>query len=188
MHTLICGVTMSGKTTMARELSRAYLRARQNVIVRDPMGTETAGGDWGDGAIIFGPTQDEEFWSYLRHPDVKNTHVIIDEAADFFAVNQPENQWLLRGGRHFGFQVTLLAQRPKMLAPNVRAQCGMGYLFRLGKEDMREILADFGHSASDAEFSEPLDTGDFYMVKAGAAAIVRGNVFSLLNSNRRHIK
>lgn len=174
VHTLICGVTMTGKTTLARKISRGLLARGHRVIVRDPLGTATAGGGWGDGAVIFGPGEDAAFWDYVARDDVSGAHIFIDEAGDFFGVGDKDNFWLLTRGRHFWLQVYLLCQRPKMLAPTVRSQCGYLYFFRLSRDDTKEIVQDFGH---DAAVFEPLDTGDYYMLVSGSSAIARGNVF-----------
>lgn len=178
MHSLFAGVTMSGKTTLARAFARRYQKAGQIVIVRDPMGTETAGGDWGPNAIVFGHGEDEQFWRYMHDERVFGAHVFIDEAADFFSVDQKENQWLLTRGRHYGLHVNLIAQRPKQIAPNVRSQASITYMFRLAHDDAREVAADAGHNAKD--FPE-LDTGDFLVLHSGKAAIAKFNVFSLLD-------
>jgi len=177
MHALISGVTQSGKTTLARELARALAARGQNVIVFDPVGTATAGGGWPKGAIIF--DESAEFFEYIERPDVKGAHVFIDEAADFFGVGDKHNFWLLTRGRHFFLHIYLIAQRPKMLAPSVRGQCGVAYVFRLACEDADEIGRDFGHSGIG---KINLDTGDFLVLTAGQASIKRANIFKLLNS------
>lgn len=182
MHKLYCGVTESGKTTLARAMARAYQSAGQIVIVRDPVGTGTAGGGWGENAIIFGHGEDEAFWKYLSNDRVFGAHVFIDECSDYFGVGQTENQWLLTRGRHYGLHVNLIAQRPKMIAPNVRNQVSIAYVFRLANDDMKEVTADMGHNMRDFD---PLDKGDFYVLHSGRASIVRHNVFTLLESKRK---
>ena len=142
MHTIICGVTLSGKTTLARALARHVGRQRQNVIVYDPVMTATQGGDWGKSAVVFNDPQ--KFWGFVSRDDVGHAHIFIDEAGDLFHLGARENFWLLTRGRHFGFQVYLISQRPKMIAPSARTQCGMAYMFRLARDDAKEIWADAG--------------------------------------------
>jgi len=114
------------------------------VIVFDPVMTPTAAGYWPESAVIF--DDETEFFEYLIRDDVSGAHVFIDEAGDVFNLSKSYNNWLLTRGRHFGFSVFLIAQRPKMLAPTVRNQCGRAYIFRLAKDDLKEIGADFGFS------------------------------------------
>ena len=77
-HTLICGVTACGKTTLARALALNLSRHGQPLIVYDPVGTDTAGGGWPETARRF--EDEEEFFEYLARDDVAGAHVFIDEA------------------------------------------------------------------------------------------------------------
>ena len=63
-----------------------------------------------------------------------------------------------------------------MLAPTVRNQCGRAYVFRLAKDDLKEIGADFGFS--DLQKIN-LDKGDFLLLNSGSAQYQKGNVFKL---------
>jgi DNA helicase HerA-like ATPase len=174
MHTLICGVTETGKTTLAHSLANQLADAGQNIIVYDPVGTRTQAGSWPSSAVVFENEQD--LFEYLSRPDVTHSHIFIDEAGDVFSVAKRENLWLLTRGRHFGFSVVLICQRPKMLMPSARTQCSIAYVFRLAIEDMREIGADFGHSGLG---KETLDKGDFLVLRSGSSSIDRANVFNL---------
>lgn len=198
-HTLICGVTLSGKTTLAREIARKMSVHEHNIIVFDPMGTATAGGDWPESAIIF--SDQEKFTDYVERDDVRHAHVFVDEAADVFSHTQKENHWMLRRGRHKGLQFYLIAQRPKMLPPNVRSQCSIVYCFRLALDDIKEVAADAGHNVNDIlsvtekdnngkdiKVIKNLDTGDFLVLTSGSATFARGNIFNELQSTTRSKK
>lgn len=175
MHTLICGVTMSGKTTLAHAVANALAIEGHNIIVYDPVGTATAVGNWPKSAVIF--DDEQEFFDYLTRPDVFHAHIFIDEAGDVFSAQKRENLWLLTRGRHFGFFVYLIAQRPKMILPSARNQCGLAYVFRLAVDDLKEIGKDYGFSDLD---KNSLDKGDFLMLLSGSPQYQRGNIFSLL--------
>jgi hypothetical protein len=193
-HTLICGVTESGKTTLAREIARRMGVREHNMIVFDPVGTATAGGDWPKSAIIFNDI--DKFTDYVERDDVRHAHVFVDESADVFSHSQKDNHWMLRRGRHKGLQFFLIAQRPKMLPPNVRTQCSICYCFRLALDDLKEIAADFGHNVkdilevnSDEEVKEEkviknLDSGDYLVLTSGSATFARGNIFNQLQKRK----
>lgn len=183
-HTLITGATGTGKTTLARAISRQLLKNGQIVFVRDPVaGTETGGGGWGtDKQLESGKLRifdDDDKFLHTVENTYGGTHVFIDEAADLFKVGDAENHWILRKGRHapWLFNIYLIAQRPTMLAPNARTQCSTCYMFRLSSSDSREIMADFGH---DYDKNTSLDTGDFLRLVSGQARYTRGNVFKML--------
>lgn len=183
MHTLICGVTESGKTTLARAICRGLLKKKIPVMVRDPvLGTETAGGGWGDESHITSNQlqifeEDEDFFSNIY--EARGHHVFIDEAADVFSVGDKDNQWILRKGRHKPTSISayLICQRPKMVAPNARTMCSRAYVFRLAADDLTEIGKDFGFSNLGAE---NLDRGDFLILESGCNSYKRANIFDLL--------
>jgi DNA helicase HerA-like ATPase len=101
MHALICGVTLTGKTTLARVIARDVEKAGGRVIVYDPVGTQTGGGGWPASAVIF--DDPDEFIEYMNHPDVYDAHVFVDEADEVFSLSDRANYWLPKKGRHFGF-------------------------------------------------------------------------------------
>lgn len=179
-HTLICGVTMCGKTTLARQLSREIERAEKStpIVVYDPVHTtETAGGDWADSAIIF--TREDLFLNYVEKLN-QRAFLFVDESADLFSHEKRYNQWILTMGRHHGFIVVIISQRPKMIAPTCRNQCGLLYMFRMAPNDSAEVLADFGHGRNDAD----LDRGDYLRIESGTARVERGNIFNDLKRKR----
>lgn len=180
MHTLITGVTMTGKTTLARMFAREHARRGHNVIVYDPMGTGTAGGDWGeeehpDRVRVF--TEESEFMEHVA--DAPPSAVFVDESDLVFSHVQLENHWLARRGRHYGHRVYMLTQRPQMIAPNCRTQTGVAYMFRLARSDSDFVLREFGH---DIKGNPDLDTGEFLVLRSGARGISRGNVFKLVGA------
>jgi len=178
MHHLICGVTMSGKTTLARMLARYLLSKKQKVVVYDPMGTDTAGGGWGEGAIVFDEIPD--FLAYVESDECGAAHVFVDEADLIFSLDQKENHWMLRRGRHFGMTLYCITQRPVLIAPSVRSMCGRAYVFRLVQDDIKRVAADY---AFDKAHEISLDAGDFLCFTAGVSTFQRGNVFKMVSSS-----
>jgi hypothetical protein len=177
MHTLITGVTMTGKTTMARMLAREHDHRGHPVVVYDPMGTDTAGGDWGKNAKVF--NDEEKFMRYMG--EAPPSAVFIDESDLVFAHSQKENHWLARRGRHYGHRLYMITQRPQMIAPNCRNQTGRCYMFRLSRSDADFVYREFGHTLNAQEYD--MDTGDFYVLTSGARKITKSNVFHLLGTH-----
>jgi hypothetical protein len=173
MHTLYTGVTQSGKTTMARLISRQLAAQGQTGIVFDPMGTHTAGGGWGFKEIHHDPYV---FLERLEDPKLTKAHVFVDEAHKLLGHEMKENFWMMTEGRHFGLFMHILTQRPNKVHPDVRSQCERCYMFRLAQDDAAEIGKDYGHSGVH---KISLDKGDFLLFNSGSAAIQRGNVFQL---------
>lgn len=174
-HVLICGVTESGKTTMAHLIATQVARKKHRVIVYDPVGTPTAVGKWPESAVIF--ENEGDLFEYLARDDVYHAHIFIDESADLFNHSKRENLWLLTRGRHFGFVVYLICQRPKMVLPSARNQCAICYCFRLAADDLKEIGKDYGFNDLD---NNSLDKGDYLLLRSGSSEYSTGNVFNLL--------
>ncbi len=171
-HTAFYGVTMSGKTTAARRYSRAFCKHRIPVIVFDPVGTVTKGGDWGENALIYSDVN--KFEEYIHSGKLRPCKLFIDEASSIFGHDQKHNFWLAERGRHYGIQLFMITQRPMRVHPSVRTQFGEAFIFRLTDSDLRNIGADYGHDLRGIR----LDKGDYLHVISGRAKYSRGNVFS----------
>ncbi len=174
-HVAFYGVTMSGKTTAARQYSRAFCRARIPVVVFDPVGTSTMGGDWGDGAVIYSDAG--AFQEYIHSGRLRPCKLFIDEASAIFSHEQKHNFWLAERGRHYGIQLFTITQRPMRIHPTVRDQHNEVYMFRLKSSDLAVIGADFGFDLGDIR----LDSGDYIHLKSGSSRYEIGNVFKPRN-------
>lgn len=178
-HILFAGTSQSGKTTLARYFARKLRAANKRVVVYDPVGTATLGGDWGDGAEIY--DDDYEFLSAVEDPTkIHDAHLFVDEADEIFAHSMRGNFWIAKKGRHYGLSVYAISQRPTMIHPTVRNQMTRGYIFRLALEDCKNIAADYGHSNVH---KIQLLHGDFLSLRAGHPDITRGNVFKLMSES-----
>lgn len=174
-HALYTGVTQSGKTTLARAMSRQICLAKGRVIVYDPLGTDTAGGGWGESAQVV--EDDDDFLDVVYSQDVHNAHIFVDEAHNIFSHSDKTHLWLLTQGRHYGLRMHLITQRPTKVHPDARTNCGRGYVFRLAYDDMRAIGLDYGFSDIHRI---SLDKGDFLVLNSGSSRFERANVFSLV--------
>jgi DNA polymerase III delta prime subunit len=175
MHALFCGVTLSGKTTLARALSRALVSQGHGVAIYDPVGSPTIGGGWGETPYKF---HDEvEFLDFMNDDRVRDVHVFVDEADMLFNHARRENFWMLSRGRHFGLSMNLITTRPKLLHPSPRSQCTRLYMFVLSKDEAREIGREKGLNNLDAY---ELDKGDFLIANSASPVVQKANIFHLL--------
>jgi hypothetical protein len=176
VHCLYTGVSLCGKTTLARANARVLAGKGHRGAVYDSLGTGTLGGGWPEGWKVFDDPY--EFMAYVESDECRGMHLFIDEAHEILGHQMPENFWILTKGRHFGLICHLMTQRPNKLHPDVRSQCGTCFMFRLAQDDAYEIGKDYGHSALH---KISLDRGDFMVLKSGSSAISRANVFKLVN-------
>lgn len=148
-HTAVYGATQTGKTTKMRRLS---FTSRQRLIIYDP----TAAGpidESGWRPCLGGWLSDKKTHATTNAITAMdlcggytNCDVFIDEAADCLSQKHGDNWWLLTKGRHLGHQVFFASQRPLMVAPSVRAQASSIYIYRLARDDLRQVLSDAGIS------------------------------------------
>lgn len=180
-HFLYCGVTMTGKTTLAREHSSILVNAKHNVAVYDPVQTETANGSWPEGVTVL--SDPEEFFEWIEdneetfdeeHP----CFLFVDESADIFSHSNTQAHWIPRRIRHQNIYLRMIVQRPNMLHPNVRTQCSYVYMLRLSRKDAALICDDMGHGPEVS--GKVLDKGDCILITSGSSGIEEFNVFDLL--------
>lgn len=179
LHAMYCGVTLSGKTTLARLHARILFQANYDVVVYDPVRTGTAGGDWPEGAEIITDAEKltKRFHSIRGTPE-RPVFLFVDEAPDVIG-HGTENTHIPRMIRHHDVYLRVMSNRPKMMPPNVRSQMGITYMFRLAKDDARIVAADSGHGVE--VYGAELDKGDFLVLVSGSSVIHSGNVFDLVD-------
>ena len=89
--------------------------------------------------------------------------VVIDEAANFFRVGQLENHWVFSRGRHDAILPIAIAQRLKMMAPNVREQASDLYVFCSGVEASKTLAEEY--NCDDLLSAPELSQGEFLHVR-----------------------
>jgi energy-coupling factor transporter ATP-binding protein EcfA2 len=183
-HVLYCGVTQSGKTTLARHHARILSRAGYDIAIYDPVNTATHGGGWPDGAQIM--DSPELFHKYVDRANGEPERPIflfVDECADIFGHSETHAHWIPRQIRHRNIYLRMIVQRPKMLHPNVRTQCAYAYILRLARDDLKIICADYGHGSEIAP--ETIDRGDCMLLTSGSPTVEYFNVFDLVKPARQ---
>lgn len=128
---------LSGKTTLAQSLSRAYWRdCRIKSLVLDPNGD-----DWGPQAFV---TKSEPvFWEMVWHRET-GCALFVEEATETIA-RDPEKNSLFTRVRHRHHRLHVLGHAGQNLLPVQREQMHTVYLFRQsakGAELWAEQFAD----------------------------------------------
>lgn len=119
----IFGPKLSGKTTLAMELSRQYWRrAKMRSLVLDP-NLE----DWGKQAWV---TDDEEkFWKVVWRAEGKPSLVIVEEASETINRDKGLTSVFTRL-RHLNHKLIVIGHHGSNLLPIMRDQFDHLYLFR----------------------------------------------------------
>ena len=156
-HALICGMTGSGKSRLAKAFAAEYRRAGRLVAVLDPMHDD----GWQAGYKTADVGQ--FFATCWRH---KGVMCFIDEGGAFGKFNA-DIEKLMTQGRHLGHGITIITQRPQQLSPLVREQCAKAYVFALGDKGRLCLAEDFGVpelATRPAPAVRPGHYGHFYKV------------------------
>ena len=128
----IIGMSLSGKTTLAKHLSRSYwTRHKIRSFVLDPNNER-----YGAHALVM---QDEnKFWEIVWK--TRGSLVIVDEAAETIARNDDLTPVFTRL-RHLDHKLLVVAHRATNLTPIMREQVDTVYLFRQSEKNC-EIFAE----------------------------------------------
>lgn len=127
-HVLILGMTLSGKTTLAKQLAPVYRAQGIKVGVLDPLGDP----EW---QADFQTTNADEFLKAFWAS--RQCAWFIDESGDAVGRYDDAMQRTATRGRHWGHRVHYITQRGAQLSRTVRDQCSKLFLFTTSLEDSK---------------------------------------------------
>lgn len=170
-HTLICGLTMSGKTTLARLLAVEAMGKGVPVIVFDPMHDA-----WPEGCVV-----DRDLDTFMaRVWQSRGCLLIADESGIAIGKWKPETDFLTTTSRHLGHSAVILCQRLAQLSPTLRSNCVRVYMFASTRDDREALAHEF-----DVDLELPaLQQGEFILFRrfkptlAGRVDLAKGAIFT----------
>lgn len=173
MHSIICGTTQSGKTTLALALVRQARKRLIRSLVYDVHRAPYA--------------SDVICLSFKRFLDMakksENLLLVVDDCATVLDPHDPDHKWLTCESRHQGHSVILIAQRFKSIPKTLRDNCEEVWMFRQSLSDCKEIAGDFALDWEDLRNGgKPLENLHFIRIRpsgvtAGSVDPVSGNVY-----------
>lgn len=134
-HTLIIGMSESGKTTLAKQLCSKYRKRGIKTIVLDPLYDK-----WD---ADFQTSDPNEFMQVVSNPETQRCAIFIDEAGESVGQYHKEMFWLATRARHYGHNSHFVVQRVKQINPTVRDQCRFLYMFSTNYSICQELAKDF---------------------------------------------
>lgn len=169
-HVLIVGMTMSGKTTLAKGLAKDYATRGVDVLVLDPL--NDPGWPQTRGGLI---TRDKRgFLHYTKQK--QQCALFIDESGQEVGKYAKDMGWFATQSRHWGHRCHFITQRVQQIDPTVRGQCSSLFLFRVSKKDS-EILAE-EYAQDELKQAHTLEQGEFYFYNR-FGSVEKGRVFKL---------
>lgn len=140
MHTLVVGKSESGKTTFVTVyLLPAFdqLKKARRVLLYDRDFHTSPRWRKSHGLPVEG-FSDVDAFKEAVFSDV-NCVVIVEECSDLSTAEQEELRAVAAKGRHLGHSVVLIAQRPKMIRPNLRSQTSALCCCALNPEEVKAV-------------------------------------------------
>lgn len=144
-HAIIAGMTMSGKTHLARSIATARIAAGGGVLVltkpRDVWPLPPGPGP------VFQTADPELFLRTLK--GARNCFVFVEatdaRTADGEQLDKCDTRFhaLATDSRHDGHEVFFLCQRPVALSPTIRENVSRLFLFRVGRLSASTLAEEF---------------------------------------------
>ena len=132
MHTLILGLTNTGKTTQAQKLA-TELQKTSNVLVLDPFKSSK----WSCDFI----TSDPDLFYKVVFSN-RSCHCFIDESEKTLAFDKQYNDFATFS-RKFGHRFYFIGQRAQQMLKTIRTQCSSIFLFKQHNDDAKLLSRDF---------------------------------------------
>lgn len=171
-HAQILGMTESGKTTLAKKLSKEYQKQGVGVIVLDPL-NDPGWSDKPDSELFFQTGDKDEFLAVVKKS--MRCAVFIDESGETMGQFDTQMHWLATRGRHYGHNCHFISQRGQQVAKTVRDQCGRLYLFACSLDDSKILANEW--NKPELKDAHTLEQGEFFIVQRFGST-KRANVFT----------
>lgn len=173
MHTIICGTTLTGKTTLGRILAR---EARKRKIMSMVFDRRDSG--YCCDIVV------QSFNRFLELAQASsNMMLFVDDCPTVLKRGEDSHKWLTTESRHQGHSVVLMAQRYMMIPKDNRDNCDTVWMFRQSLSDCQEIANDFGYDWHDIRPGrKPMEKLHFLKInsdgiRSGSVDPVSGNIY-----------
>jgi nicotinamide riboside kinase len=165
-HSMIVGITMSGKTTLAINLAEEFNKRGFPVLVFDPIHDAR----WKPHAALQTANKDEFLRAFYAS---KGCRVFIDESGEVASNQDQDIITTATRGRHYGHACVYISQRAPQIARNIRSQCFQVFAFRQHNMDAKLLAQEFG--AEDLKQCSRLQRGEF--IHSNGYETKKGKIF-----------
>lgn len=164
MHTLIIGMTESGKTTIAKILCKGLKKKKKKTAVLDPL----LDNEWETDFI----THDkDEFLDYCKKS--QNLYLFIDEGSESIGKYDVSTQWFATQSRHWGHSCFFISQGLTQMAAIIRAQCSRVICFAVSQSNIDIISEEW--NIPELRGMPRLGKGEFYVIDR-FNPLMKGNI------------
>ncbi|MDD9911688.1 MAG: hypothetical protein OXR68_00115 [Alphaproteobacteria bacterium] len=155
-HKAIYGATKTGKTWLSKRIASRLRQRKQKVIVYSAVGDI----HWPEGCQFF--FKIDELEEALSNPANFGAHVFLDEAFVLYKrVTEKEHPILYymgNMGRHKGYTMYVITQRPQKIPTHIRENCFEVYCFALGGKTGRMLVEeDYERDEFTQQLGQPIN-------------------------------
>lgn len=138
-HSLIIGMTLSGKSSLARRLVSQYKGRGMHSLVLDPLEDPA----WTKAGAKFQTADGEYFLSLMEK--TRRCALFVDESGEAIGRYAGEMKKLATRSRHYGHNAHFISQRAVDIDKTIRDQCANLFLFRVSKKDAETLSDEYGY-------------------------------------------
>jgi len=136
MHSLVVGMTESGKSLLVKRMCKKWSVQKKGILVLDPLGD-----DW----VCDWQTDDPDLFNQAVY-DSRNCVCICDECSNYLQNSDREYHWWGTQSRHKGHDFFFITQRANQLAVNVRTQAKRLYMFHSSLKDCETLRNEWNRA------------------------------------------
>jgi len=152
-HSLILGMTQSGKTTLARRMVKDYSRKGISCLILDPLKDPA----WKKAGARYVTDDGEHFLTVVLRS--QSCAIFVDESGEAIGRYARDLKALATRSRHYGHNAHFLSQRAVDVDKTVRDQCANLFCFRVSKKDAETLANEYGYE--ELLGCSVLDQGEF---------------------------
>jgi hypothetical protein len=169
MHSLICGITESGKTTLGKHLASIHRKQGFHIHVLTSV--------WDAWDADFLTDDKDEFLKAFW--ESRSLIVFVDEGGETVGRYDETMKATATRGRHYGHSCYYIVQASREINPTIREQCTQLFLFNCGRKTAETLAEDWNQP--ELANAPSLLKGEYYRcLRFGADGkpfISKGNAF-----------
>jgi hypothetical protein len=132
-------MTLSGKSSLAKQMIPVYKRRGILSLVCDPLGDPS----WTKAGASYQTDDGAKFLDVVFKS--KSCAIFIDESGEAIGRYAGEMKSLATRSRHYGHNAHFISQRAVDIDKTIRDQCGYLFCFRVSKKDAETLSDEYGY-------------------------------------------
>lgn len=138
-HSLIVGMTESGKSTLARRMVAGYKTEGLHTLILDPLDDPA----WYNAGASYLTTDGDKFLEIVFKS--RKCAIFVDESGEAIGRYGGAMKKLATRSRHYGHNAHFISQRAVDIDKTIRDQCTYLFCFRVSRGDAETLANEYGY-------------------------------------------